>query len=389
MHGQPPKKLTYISLFSGIEAASVAWEPLGFQPLAFAEVDRFPSAVLKRRYPNVPNLGDVTKINWSDYYQQADIVVGGSPCQAFSIAGKREGLMDERGQLMLEYVRCVREVQPLYCIWENVPGVLSQSDGDAFETLQRELEQCGYALAWRVMDAQFFGVAQRRRRVFLVGVSEDRIPVGRSAIGCAAAILFEPESLRGDHPSNRNKRQELTSSAESSIRGNCLPINTMVATRGGKPGKGTGFGIGDNGDAGYTLQANHSHAVAYTMQVRCGCEGGGKGALIQQDMSATLSTSNIQTVFQPMGSNFKESANAGSADTTANGHEYVVRRFTPVECERLQGFPDEWTRIPWRGKAEEECPNGPRYKALGNSMAVPVMRWLGHRLKSMQHILEK
>ena len=161
--------MRYISVFSGIEAASAAWEPLGWEPVAFAEIDEFPSAVLRARYPNVPNLGDITKVDWRPYRGTADIVVGGSPCQAFSIAGKRQGLMDERGQLMLEYVRAVAEIEPEWFLWENVPGVLSQDKGRAFGTLLREMDELGYGMAWRILDAQFFGVAQRRRRVFLVG----------------------------------------------------------------------------------------------------------------------------------------------------------------------------------------------------------------------------
>ena len=161
--------MRYISVFSGIEAASAAWEPLGWEPVAFAEIDEFPSAVLRARYPNVPNLGDITKVDWRPYRGAVDIVVGGSPCQAFSIAGKRQGLMDARGQLMLEYVRAVAEIEPEWFLWENVPGVLSQDKGRAFGTLLREMDELGYGMAWRILDAQFFGVAQRRRRVFLVG----------------------------------------------------------------------------------------------------------------------------------------------------------------------------------------------------------------------------
>lgn len=161
--------MRYISVFSGIEAASVAWESLGWEPVAFSEIDEFPSAVLAARYPDVPNLGDITKVDWTPYRGTVDLVVGGSPCQAFSVAGKREGLLDARGQLMLEYVRAVAEIEPRWFIWENVPGALSQDRGRAFGTLLREMDELGYSCAWRVLDAQFFGVAQRRRRVFLVG----------------------------------------------------------------------------------------------------------------------------------------------------------------------------------------------------------------------------
>lgn len=160
--------MRYISLFSGIEAATVAWEPLEWEPLCFAELDPFPCAVLEHRYPDVPNVGDVTKVNWKKFKGKCDVVVGGSPCQSFSVAGKREGLSGESG-LMFEYVRAVREVRPRWFLWENVPGALSSEGGEAFRQLLSEMDKLGYGLAWRILDAQFFGVAQRRRRVFLVG----------------------------------------------------------------------------------------------------------------------------------------------------------------------------------------------------------------------------
>lgn len=160
--------MRYVSLFSGIEAATVAWEPLGWEPVCFAELDEFPSAVLAERYPEVPNVGDVTKVNWKKYRNKVDLVVGGSPCQSFSIAGKREGLQGESG-LMFEYIRAVREIRPRWFLWENVPGALSSENGEAFRQLLSEMDKLRYGLAWRILDAQFFGVAQRRRRLFLVG----------------------------------------------------------------------------------------------------------------------------------------------------------------------------------------------------------------------------
>lgn len=197
--------MRYVSLFSGIEAATVAWAPLGWEAVAFAEIDPFACAVLAERFPNVPNLGDVSKIDWSPYRGAVDVIVGGSPCQAFSIAGKRAGLMDSRGRLMLEYVRACADVRPTWILWENVPGVLSQDGGRAFGTLLRELEDLGYGLAWRVLDAQFFGVAQRRRRVFLVG---------HAGGGAApAAVLFESEGMRGDFASSAAKREDLAARA--------------------------------------------------------------------------------------------------------------------------------------------------------------------------------
>lgn len=195
--------IRYISLFSGIEAATVAWQQLGWEPIAYAEIEPFPKAVLEHHYPNVPDLGDVTKVDWKQYHHAADVVVGGSPCQAFSIAGLRKALDDPRGQLMLEYLRACAEIDPEWIVWENVPGVLSAEHGRAFQSLLEavaELWPDGGA-AWRVLDAQFFGVAQRRERVFLVVNTRDWRR--------AAPVLFERESLCWDHQSSREKRKSL------------------------------------------------------------------------------------------------------------------------------------------------------------------------------------
>lgn len=283
--------MKYVSLFSGIEAATVAWEPLGWEPVCFAEFDEFPSAVLVERYPEVPNVGDVTKMNWKKYRNKVDLVVGGSPCQSFSIAGKREGLQGESG-LMFEYIRAVREIRPRWLLWENVPGALSSEHGEAFRQLLSEMDKLGYGLAWRVLDAQFFGVAQRRRRLFLVGHLGACPPVG---------VLIEPESMRGDLESSAEKRASL---AEAAGRGPAsagfkyhqgagaggvgaepeqsptltadwhnpavYPINEQVATRDKRLGRGTGLGVGDAGDPAYTVLANHPHMVG-----DCRDSGGG------------------------------------------------------------------------------------------------------------------
>lgn len=149
--------MRYISLFSGIEAASCAWDGLSWEPVAFSEVDPFACAVLAHHYPDVPNLGDITRIDWKPYAGTIDLVVGGSPCQSFSIAGGRESL-DGESRLMFEYVRAVREIRPRWLVWENVPGALSAKGlqgekGGAFGCLLRELDDLGYGLAWRVLDA--------------------------------------------------------------------------------------------------------------------------------------------------------------------------------------------------------------------------------------------
>jgi len=200
--------MRYLSLFSGIEAASAAWRDLeGWEPVAFCEIDKFPSDVLAYRFPDVPNLGDITKVDWKEViakYGAVDLIVGGSPCQSFSIAGGRASL-DGESRLMFEYIRAVDEVRPKWFLWENVPGVLSTRD-NAFGQLLTEMEKLGYGMAWRTLDAQFFGVAQRRRRVFLVGCTRGG--------GASAAVLFEPNSVCGNTQSSKQKREELAGAVE-------------------------------------------------------------------------------------------------------------------------------------------------------------------------------
>ena len=216
--------MRYISLFSGIEAATVAAEGLGWEPVCFAEIDPFPSAVLAYHYPDVPNLGDITKVDWRPYRGKCDLIVGGSPCQSFSVAGKREGLNGESG-LMWEYVRAVREICPQWIVWENVPGALSSSGGEDFRCLLSALDELGYGLAWRILDAQFFGVPQRRRRVFLVGHFGDRPPT---------EVLFECESLQGDFETSRKEREALTAKAGRCAEGaksDCLNVGDQQSNR--------------------------------------------------------------------------------------------------------------------------------------------------------------
>lgn len=313
-------------------------------------------------------------------------------CQAFSIAGLRKALDDPRGQLMLEYLRACHEIDPEWIVWENVPGVLSADKGRAFGSLLAgvaELWPDGGA-AWRVLDAQFYGVAQRRRRVFLVVNTRDWRR--------AAPVLFERESLQWDYPSSREARKALAARPDASVGTAARSVDGCGAIAGNiinrKPENG-GNGPGCETDGGmYTLTATDVHGVWCTSDsgtnmavgedvsptltvhdsknacfvnapstciIRSGKEGGGKGALVQRDMSGTLTTGQQQTLF------------AGGDDA------FAVRRLTPVECERLQGFPDGYTDVPWRGA--DHAPDSKRYKALGNSMAVPVMRWIGEGIR--------
>ena len=431
--------MKYLSLCSGIEAATVAWESLGWEPTAFAEFDQFPSAVLAHHYPDVPNLGDISKIDGKKY-KETDIVVGGTPCQSFSVAGLREGLDDERGNLAFEFCRLVREVQPLWFVWENVPGVLSSNEGRDFGSILGAMGDIGYGVCWRVLDAQFFGVAQRRRRIFVVGYLGDWRP--------AAAVLFEPESLRGDPTASREKGKEVTGTLGSrstaggglgtdfecagglqpgegkvfpeiaqtvtarehkevtcggfGITGNpvVLPIQDQATRHGGKDdrGKGNGLGVGEEGDPAHTLTGGDRHAICIQgSMIGRKEENGPQGEGVNEEISFTQNATDRHAVVyenHPMDSRIKETDQSPSCaarwgtggnnlplvQAAAHLNHMTVRRLTPIECERLQGFPDDYTKIPYRGKPAEKCPDGPRYKACGNSMAVPVMRWIGERI---------
>lgn len=655
--------MRYISTFSGVEAASQAWRPLGWEPLCFAEVEPFPCAVLAERFPGVPNLGDVTKVDWSPYRGQADLMVGGSPCfpagtpvvvrrpdgsavgvpiegvrvgdevlthrgrfrkvlatgskvadtvllrtddgvgdaiectpnhpflsvrmlghgacgprddlewvqasemvgrcalavnvdggplydpvrvlsvsegrrgvrvynmsveedesytawglavhncQSFSIAGKREGL-DGASGLMWEWVRCVREVRPRWVVWENVPGCLSSGGGEDFRCLLKSLDDLGYDACWRVLDARFFGVPQRRRRVFLVG----RLADGRGGRHLPCEVLLEPEGLPWDTREGQEARQGAPGGAgrgvasagfKSNISGvgrsigyeeECSPTilssnhspgvltalnphdsesvrvfhEDGVAPTVTSQSRGCGehvprvltYGIrtANTSSNGWGVQEEQSHTLGCTdrdavlcvnkgskngvsrdedttltsshgtngnvpclLRMREGCAGGGKGPLVQRDMSGTLATNNDQTLYDPcisFSDDSKVTVGIDESPTCTRNHcdhrvvvagpvgvkqnqryevttapytgclaaqqsgkqvngvmaEGIVRRLTPLECERLQGFEDGWTRIPWKGKPASECPDAPRYRAIGNSMAVPVMRWIGERI---------
>lgn len=243
--------MRYISLFSGIEAATVAWEPLGWEPVCFSEIDQFACAVLAHRFPNVPNYGDITEIKWEEVianHGAVDLVIGGSPCQSFSTAGSRASL-DGESRLMFEYIRAVHDIRPRWLVWENVPGVFSVRD-NAFGQLLDELENIGYGLAWRTLDAQFFGVAQRRRRVFLVGHAG-------GMVGRAAAVLFERDSMRGNTQPSRAKRESLAGAAGigAGIGSLSWSINRQMETESTAQGKPESFEIAP------TLDTSTPHTV--------------------------------------------------------------------------------------------------------------------------------
>lgn len=459
----PPLK--YGSVCSGIEAATAAWHPLGMEPVWFAEIEPFPSAVLAHHYPRTPNLGDMTKLGalvLAGKIEAPDVLVGGTPCQAFSVAGMRQGMLDPRGALTIKYVeladavdhvRSSRNQPESIIVWENVPGVLSDK-GNAFGCFLGALagEDCELqppgkrwqdagcvygpkrTIAWRILDAQYFGLAQRRRRVFLVASARaDFDPT---------AVLFEREGVRRDTAPRRGEIKAVAALTANGV-GTCgaddnqaqaghlvtAPLTTnqygdhesresLLVVHGTQdPGtsESLAFALGRNSgqenvlafsckdhgaDAGYiapTLRAmghgaSHANAggqvavcvtgdVTHTLKAD-GFDGSEDGTGRGQPIVAF--TQNSRSEVRNIGGD-GQIVGALAAETGAQQQNYLasasmVRRLTPRECERLQGFPDDYTRIPWRGRALGLCPDGPRYKAIGNSKAVPVVRWIGMRI---------
>lgn len=497
--------MRYGSVCSGIEAATVAWETLGWKAAWFSEIEKFPSAVLAARWPEVNNLGDMTKIAdavRAGDVEAPDLLVGGTPCQAFSIAGLREGLSDDRGQLTLSYVELANAIDSKrrergepesIIVWENVPGVLSSKD-NAFGCFlaglageSSELQPAGgkwthagcvsgpeRVIAWRVLDAQFFGVAQRRRRVFVVASARKGFD--------PSAVLFELDSVRRDSAPRRESQPEIARNAgEHSKVGshwdnpaNPHPTLNQSNNIGGIGAsnqelfsqRGSGLVSEAYSDVSRTLLAKENDSTAEDLETYVLAYGGGNtagsinvatactahgvrmdfdtetfavhgtqdpsfnfelahtlgrnngqenaciafsykdyGADATNDLAPTIRAGNNDTSHAnsgqppaiciqhasigrhdaagPQGKGYQEDVaftqdSRSSSDVVQYGMQ--VRRLTPIECERLQGFPDDHTLIAWRGKSAAECPDGPRYKAIGNSMAVPVMRWIGERI---------
>lgn len=394
--------MRYGSVCSGIEAATSAWHELGWEPSFFSEIDEFPRAVLSHHYPAVPLHGDFTTIE-ANQYEPIRLLVGGTPCQSFSVAGLRGGLDDERGNLSLEFIRLAQRLAPDWIVWENVPGVLSSNGGRDFGAFLGALAHIGYGFAYRVLDAQYFGVAQRRRRVFVIGYRGDWRR--------AAAVLFEPESLCRDTPPSREKAKDIaptvvagppfSRTGNERVECDALVVGALDTECGltrqthqsladnrhyVTTARMRGFGDYECDDTASALKARDykdaTDLVAFssTMSepdahrefvstvrsnappaVSYGLRNGhtaANGIGIQQERTHTLEAT-------------------GSSHAVASPH-MAVRRLTPIECERLQGFPDHHTNVPYRGKPE--APDTQRYKAIGNSMAVPVMRWIGQRI---------
>ncbi len=484
--------MRYLSVCSGIEAASVAWHHLGWTPVGFSEIEPFPAAVLAHRFPNVPNYGDMTKYEqWPLQPGSIDVLVGGTPCQSYSVAGLRHGLADPRGSLMLTYLAIAARLRPRWIVWENVPGVLSSNGGRDFGTFLGALGELGYGFAYRVLDAQYVrvgrwprAVPQRRRRVFVVGRLLER---GTGDGAAAAEVLALREGLQRHLEASGKTRKGAAADAEGGTRGGCwwdggqvsqtldavlskrqtMPeknrfpavlqpteVSGTIAARFGQsrnnheecvvqPTAGTlgnrglrshteldGHGAyipvaqpvpydlfqitapvnrqnRKPGDPCHTLaRDNAAHAAIAIQGNLVGRETGGPqgvGASTDGAMYTLTKADTHAVAFNFQGGSQQDQILTGNsvspalahASNSHGGHHQpklfqqvahamTVRRLTPVECERLQGFPDNWTAIPWRKKPAEECPDGPRYKALGNSMACNCMALIGERIAAYE-----
>lgn len=429
--------MVYGSVCSGIEAATVAWHKLGWKPAWFSEIDAFPCKVLAHHYPNVPNLGDMTKLSENEIYNNTviNLLVGGTPCQSFSIAGLRGGLDSTNGNLALEFCRILLRKQPRWFVWENVPGVFSSFSGEEteggeitetsdFASILAGFQECGYSCAYRILDSQYFGVPQRRRRVFVVGYLGDNWRP-------SAAVLFERESLRRDFTPSRKEGEKVAGNTEKGfdkrgkwpaeivstldctfgtkqglddqhINGGAIwfvPVKcfdytrpgklilnenlSVTVTKGGtKPGNSIGviYGIPGNwigrnpengGNATEPMvdispcqTKTDRHAVVYDQHFVLPDSQGDAVQKLAQDQVPTLTCMHEAPIlFQ--------------APTP-----YIIRRLTPLECERLQGFPDNYTNIP------KSTASG-QYAACGNSMTTNVMKWIGERIQKVDDILNK
>ena len=467
------KPLTYGSVCSGMEAASLAWGPLGWKCAFLSEIEKAPSALLAQRYPDVPNFGDMTKFeDWPDV--AIDLLAGGTPCQSFSVAGLRKGIADPRGSLMLTYGAIAKRYRPTWLFWENVPGVLSSNGGRDFGAFLGMLAELGYGFAYRVLDAQFFGLAQRRKRVFVVGYLGDWRP--------PAAVLFERESLRGDSAPRRETGEGVAPTISARTKGGgglgtdaeCdgALIPEIARTLLGKendslaedmdtyiahsmvpdlaraltahPARidgesetfiahaltGEGFDASEDGTGrgtplvpiAYNItqsQSNKDYNARPTQRSqaittdgnRPSARGGDVIAFDTTQITSKTNRSKPQTGEachpatadgHPPAIAFQTSGNCGAWETgdmvgaldtmtDPNSHivqtHWAVRRLTPRECERLQGAPDDWTNIAYRGR--NTIADGPRYKMIGNSWAVPCVRWIGERIALVRVNLTK
>ena len=340
--------MNYFSICSGIECAGVAWHPLGFKSMGVCEIEPFRSAVLKYHYPEVKNYGDFTKVKKEDIGGKSpDVLVGGTPCATFSIAGLREGIKSDRGNLALEFILLIKRLNPTWVVWENVPGVLSSNGGKDFGTFLGGLAECGYGFAYRVLDTQYIrtqrfprAIPQMRRRVFVVGHIGDW---RRSA-----EVLFDREVLSWNTPPRRTKREEITEKLTFRLTRSDQRVQDDIA--------------------GTIAARDYKSATDIVFEPNT---YDGFARVKKDDVSPTLN------------------AMTGGNRQPCVVRQSKIRRLTPLECERLQGLPDNYTQVPYRGKPKEECPTSKRYEACGRGMSINVMEHIGTRIKEVDSKYEK
>lgn len=413
--------MRFASVCDGIGCASVAWDTLGWKCAWRSEIDEQCNAVTDHRWPGVPNLGDLKTITPEEAKRHGtiDVLVGGTPCQSFSTAGGRGGMDDPRGQLALHFLRLAGEIRPRWVVWENVPGVLSSNRGRDFGAFLHALGECGYGFAYRVLDAQYFGLAQRRRRVFVVAHLGDWRR--------AAAVLLDRQGLRGDPPPRREEGEVVAPLTASGIgvggpdlahaeAGHLLPVIYAPQTSGALRSN-----TRNNSDAGQearmlvvmahgqggaeiaedlcpTLTCNHEAPilayapdVAHTLRGEghdAGEDGTGRGTptiayILHGSMASEVaSETDVHTCLAA-----RMPGKVDNSATTVLASRFGVRRLTPRECERLMGLPDDYTFVPF-GKKGKLMADSPRYRMIGNGIAVPVLRRIGERIWSVEGALQ-
>jgi len=382
--------ITYASVCDGIGAAHVAWQPLGMRCAWTSEIERFPIETVEQRW-GFTNLGDMTKINTGEAINEhgrINLLVGGTPCQSFSVAGLRKGLDDPRGNLALVFLRLLDDLRPEWVVWENVPGVLSSSEGRDFGSFLGGLEELGYGWAYRVLDAQYvrveshpYAVPQRRRRVFVVGYLGDWRR--------AAAVLFEREGMFGHPPPSRQSRKTIAADVAPCLVSSGRGVERSGDTRGQDPvvavvarsltARMDGSPCVDRGPEMIVQPFPVANCMTRRMHKGINStvdEGQTPVIGIRKSKRAQVVDGDESWVDDGV-SNTLNGFDVGDVRSTSLAVDMSARRLTPRECERLQGFPDDYTLIQYRGKPATDSP---RYKGLGNTMSVNVMSYIGQRI---------
>jgi DNA (cytosine-5)-methyltransferase 1 len=373
---------TFGSLFAGIGGIDLGLERAGFRCEWQVEIDDECRRVLAAQFPDVERFTDVCDVG-ADELVRVDLIVGGFPCQDVSVAGRRAGLAGQRSGLWHEFRRVVAEVAPRWVLIENVPGLLSSNDGRDMAVIVRGLVKLGYGVAWRVLDAQYFGVPQRRRRVFVVGHLGE-------PWSTPASILFEPQSCAGNPAPRRAPREGVagTLGGGSGERGWAPDTDRMTFVPTLTAGAGTNrMSPGHGRDelmipvSALTSRCGNTQDDQQTGQLLAFRPTDGLDMSVYDDLSPTLKVGSGRgipsgpAIAQPVRTNqYNNSDPSMEASMRMHVHQgTAVRRLTPLECARLQGFPDDWLN-------GLELSDSAKYRMLGNAVCVPVAEWIGRRI---------